>query len=580
MISPLGQVAHRVRRPTRPDREGPIAKTSLPPIPVSRACPALTVQDFSVSVLPPSASAPPGGVVTYTVTASSVNGFAGEIIFDQSTDLPSGVSAVWDSNRCTVPAGGSCSSIYTVTVGAGVAAGDTGLAFHGTYAPILVTRDANATLHVSVGSYVWAKNFGGTQGDVGYSVATDLSGNVLATGYFQGTADFGGGPLTSAGREDIFLAKFAADGSHVWSKHFGDTLQDSGFSVAVDASGNVFVTGEFMGTVDFGGGPLTSAGSHDIFLAKFAPNGSHLWSKRFGNTTDDVGAKLAVDASGNVVVTGVFSGTVDFGGGPLTSQAQFDLFLAKFAPDGTHLWSKRFGSPSNNNEGVVAVAVAVDASRNVLLTGHFQGTVDFGGGALTSVGPGDVFVAKYASDGSHLWSKHFGGTSFDTGYGASVDGSGNVLVTGYFNGTVDFGGGLLTSAGASDIFVAKFTADGSHLWSNRFGDTSEDRGYSVATDASNNVLFTGFFNGTVDFGGGLLTSAGFEDIYIAKFAADGSYLWAKRFGSTGSDLGFGVVADSSGNVFTIGVFNGTVDFGGGPLTSAGSADIFVLRLTQ
>jgi len=162
-----------------------------------------------------------------------------------------------------------------------------------------------------------------------------------------------------------------------------------------------------------------------------------------------------------------------------------------------------------------------------------------------------------------------------------VDRSGNILVTGYFGGTIDFGGGPLNSAGNSDIFVAKFTADGSHVWSKRFGDTSEDRGSSVATDASNNVLFTGFFNGTVDFGGGPLTSAGLDDIYIAKFAADGSHLWSKRFGDTlPVDFGLSVAVDASGNVLVTGVFGGTVDFGGGPLTSAGSGDIFVLQLNQ
>jgi len=247
-------------------------------------------------------------------------------------------------------------------------------------------------------------------------------------------------------------------GSHLWSKRFGSTGEDSGHGVAVDSSGNVVVTGFFQGTVDFGGGGLTSAGELDIFVAKFSgADGSHLWSKRFGSTAFEEGREVAVDGSGNVVVTGLFEGTVDFGGGGLTSVGRYDrhdIFVAKFSgANGSHLWSKRFGSADFFDAGV---GTAVDSSGNVVVTGWFTGTVDFGGENLTSAGIDDVFVAQFSgADGSHLWSKRFGSTGNDEGLGVAVDGSGNVLVTGYFTGTVDFAGGGLTSAGNSDIFVAK-----------------------------------------------------------------------------------------------------------------------------
>ena len=133
---------------------------------------------------------------------------------------------------------------------------------------------------------------------------------------------------------------------------------------------------------------------------------------------------------------------------------------------------------------------------------------------------------------SHLWSKRFGSTSFDQGYGVAVDDSGNVVVTGSFNGTVNFGGGGLNSAGSFDIFVAKFSgADGSHLWSKRFGSTYEDEGLGVAVDGSGNVVVTGYFWGTVDFGGGELTSAGSsDDIFVVKLGA-----FARRRGQLISD---------------------------------------------
>jgi hypothetical protein len=151
-------------------------------------------------------------------------------------------------------------------------------------------------------------------------------------GYFNGSVDFGGGPLTSVlGSFDIFLAKFDSAGNHLWSKRFGGASNEYPTAVAVDGSGNAFLTGDIFGSVDFGGGLLTSAGGQDIFLAKFDPAGNHLWSKRFGDTVGQLGKGIAVDGSGNAFLTGAFFGSVDFGGGPLTSAGLADIFLAKFA---------------------------------------------------------------------------------------------------------------------------------------------------------------------------------------------------------------------------------------------------------
>jgi hypothetical protein len=440
------------------------------------------------------------------------------------------------------------------------------------------------------GCHLWSKRFGDTGFDLGQAVAVDGSGDVVVTGPFEGTVDFGGGPLTSAGGfADIFIAKFSGvDGSHLWSKSFGGAHFDLGVGVAVDGSGDVLVTGIFEeGTVDFGGGPLAITGGFDMFLAKFSGvDGSHLWSKSFGDTGMDEGLAVAVDGSGDVLVTGLFEGTVDFGGGPLTSGGggfSIDIFLAKFSGvDGSHLWSKRFGGGGFES----GVAIAVDASANVLVMGFFLATVDFGGGPLTHAGgfSVDIFLAKFSGvDGSHLWSKRLGDRGLGGfGMGVAVDVSSDVLVTGPFVGTVDFGGGSLASAGSNDIFLAKFSGvDGSHLWSKRFGDTGGDHGLGVALDGSRDVLVTGLIQGTVDFGGGPLTSAGgFSDIFLAKFSGvDGSHLWSKSFGDTGSDFGIFVALDGSGDVLGTGLFEGTVDFGGGPLTSAGRGDIFLVKLS-
>jgi hypothetical protein len=421
---------------------------------------------------------------------------------------------------------------------------------------------------------LWNQRFGSTSADIGYSAAVDASGNVFVTGNFQGTVNFGGGDLVSAGGTDIFVAKYDAAGVHQWSQRFGSTGSESGSSVAVAAFGAVVVTGQFEGTVDFGGiFNMVSAGGTDIFVAKYDAAGVRQWSLRFGSTSNDFGNSVAVDALGSVRVTGSFSGTVNFNGGNLVSAGGSDIFVAKYNTGGSHQWSQRFGSTG----GDFGFSVAVDASENVFVTGTFQGTVNFGGGNLVSAGVGDIFVAKYNVGGTHQWSQRFGSASTDFGNSVAVDASGHAFVTGYFNETVDFGGGDRVSAGGADIFVAKYDAGGVHQWSQRFGSASTDFGNSVAVDASGNVFVTGFFNNTVDFGGGNLASAGVADIVVAKYDAGGTPQWSQRFGSTGDDRGYSVAMDASGDVLVTGYFSGTVNFGGGSLVSAGSSDIFVAK---
>jgi hypothetical protein len=183
-----------------------------------------------------------------------------------------------------------------------------------------------------------------------------------------------------------------------------------------------------------------------------------LWAKRFGSTSVDYSYSVAVDSANNVAITGFFTGSIDFGGGPLTGvTGAHDGFLAKLSgSDGSHLWSKGFAC----NPSSVGYGVAVDKYNNdIIMIGSFKGTVDFGGGPLTS-SMAAIYIAKYSSAGGYLWAKQFGDSVYNAlGEGVAMDGGGNSIVTGEFQGTVDFGGGRQTSAnGASyiyDIFLVK-----------------------------------------------------------------------------------------------------------------------------
>ncbi len=419
----------------------------------------------------------------------------------------------------------------------------------------------------------WSRCFGDGDSQRAAAIAVDASGNVIIAGYFYGTADFGGGALASAGDYDIFVAKFGSDGAHLWSRCFGDGNVQRAQAIAVDAAGNIIVAGYFGGSVDFGGGELASSGSADIFVAKFLPDGTHSWSRCFGDVDGQAAFAVAVDPWANIFVSGDFEGAVDFGGGALTSAGYRDIFVAKLDADGNHLWSRSSG----DSDDQLATAVAVDALGSVYIAGSFSGAADFGGDALSSAGGYDIFVAKFAFDGAHVWSRSFGDGDDQYAKAVAVDASGSALVTGYFSGAADFGGGALSSAGSYDIYIAKFGSDGAYLWSRCFGDRDSQFADDIAVDASSNIIITGSIWGTINFGGGVLTSRGGEDVFIAKFNSAGKHLGSKRFGDLNSQRALAVDVDSSEDILMAGFFWGTVDFGGGALVSAGQLDIFVAK---
>jgi hypothetical protein len=298
---------------------------------------------------------------------------------------------------------------------------------------------------------------------------------------------------------------------------------------------------------------------------------------KLGGPTGDLGFGVAADSNNDVALVGIFTGTVDFGGGALIASSGSDLFVAKYTATGQHVWSKRF----LNNAADLPYRAAFDSARNLFVTGYYSGSINFGGGILPSAGAEDVFLVKLSgADGTHLWSKSFGSTGSDAGYDLAIDSAGNPVITGYFNGAANFGGGTLpNSAGLQEVFLAKYAAaTGNHIWSRSMGGPGYDAPAALALDGTGNVVLTGFFQLTATFGGASLTSVGTQDIFVAKYSAAGANLWARRFGSLNSETSLDIAADPGGSPYVTGYFWGGVDFGEGLLTSAGAADVFLLRL--
>lgn len=428
---------------------------------------------------------------------------------------------------------------------------------------------------------MWAGLYGDTTGGqfvwgVGVDAAT---GDSVITGDFEGTIDFGGGATyTSLGLYDIFLARFDPAGALLWSKTFGDVALQSAQAVAVGPMGEVVITGFFQGTVNFGGGALTTAGGADIFVAKFDASGAHVWSKKFGSATDDqYGLAVAIDPLGDVVVTGSYKGAINFGGANLTSGGGADIYLLKLAgATGNHLFSQRFGDAAIDQAGR---AVATDAMGNILLTGKFEGTVNFGGAALASAGSADAFLAKFDTAGVHIFSARFGDAAYQIGRGVGADAAGNIVVVGDFAGAVDLGGGAATSAGNTDVFAGLFDPTGAHLTTTSFGGVGYDSVSAIAVSGGD-IALTGYLEGDASVGGVSLVGSGGRDALLAKLsAADLTAKWARLFGDASYyQSGQAVGMDAMGNVFIGGYYFGSADFGLGPLTSAGGADAFIAKL--
>jgi hypothetical protein len=478
-----------------------------------------------------------------------------------------------------------------------------------------------ATVVVQAQTMLWAGQLGGTSNDGINAMVTDASGNVYTTGKLEGIVDFDPGPstvnLASSGTSDAYIAKYDASGNLVWAKQVGSaytTTGEAGNGIAVGASGNVYVTGVFRDTADMDPGagvfnlitvPYNSLClSHlDVFVLKLSSDGDFVWAKQIGGNAYDVAAGIAIGTDESVHITGEYASEggiqVDFDPGTgvfnLYHSTGTSAFILKLDSEGSFIWAGQFTSNcvsampcGYRNGNINPRAISVDVAGNVYSTGRCWCTGDFDPGASAYSLAGGVYVSKLNSSGGFVWAKNFGGDGKDI----AVDGSGNVYTTGNFSGTVDFNPGtgknnLKATGNSIDIFVSKLDASGNYVWAKAMGGTADDYGNSIVVNESGSVITTGNFSGTSDFNPASakynLSAAGGSDAFISKLNSSGNFVWAVRLGGTLNDGGFCIALDGSGNVWSIGAFEGTADFDPSSstynLTSAGGADAYIHKMT-
>ncbi len=431
----------------------------------------------------------------------------------------------------------------------------------------------------SVGTRVWAKNFGGagvSGSALGANVAADASGNVYVSSRFGG-ANLTSPALTIIGTADTYVVKLDSAGNNVWGKNFGGVGNPKPVRIALDVSGNVLVGGSFNGG-DLTTPLLAGFGATNAFAFKLDSAGNTTSAKgvpylKRGGFTDVLAT--AIDAAGNTYITGTTTGiTITLGGITLARLGNRDAFVAKVNAAGVVQWAKNFGG---SGASIYARKIAVDASGNIYVAGYFT-NANLTTPALTRIGTDDAFAFKLDNLGNSVWAKNFGGIGASAGASdIKVDASGNVYLSGGF-GNADITTPALARIGTADAFAFKLDSAGDSVWSKNFGGSGAlAAGASITVDASGNVYLGGRFN-TGNLTTPALTKIGSQDPFAFKLDSSGNSVWSKNFGGSGAvAAGESITVDAAGNVYLAGVFE-VADLTTPALTKIGVADAFALKL--
>jgi Beta-propeller repeat/PEP-CTERM motif len=386
----------------------------------------------------------------------------------------------------------------------------------------------------------WSRQLGTSADDVSNSVATDAFGYIYTSGNTSGS--LGG---TNAGGTDAYLAKYNPDGSLLWTKQLGTSSLDKSNSVAMDTHGDAYISGYTHGNLAGNYGSFC-----DAFLAKYDSAGNCRRIKQLSTNNLDSyysSYSVAVDTFGNAFISGYKK--IRSLGNPNKSYA----FLAKYNSAGNLLWNELIGTSS----GSYSYSVATDTSGNAYISGDTYGSL----GGINAGGK-DTYLAKYDTEGNLLWTQQLGTSGKDYSRSVAVDAFGNAYISGSTEGNL---GGV--NAGDFDAFLAKYDPEGNLLWTQQLGTGREDYSRSIAVDVFGNAYISGSTEGSL---GGI--NAGSFDVFLAKYDMTGNLLWTEQYGTSASDESNSVTVDALGNVLISGYTNGSL-YG----INAGNSDAFLIK---
>ncbi|OJJ19495.1 hypothetical protein BKI52_22060 [marine bacterium AO1-C] len=426
----------------------------------------------------------------------------------------------------------------------------------------------------------WVKSISSDNSVSIAQIRFDNSGNIYLVGTFGGTTDFDPGAstanLSSAGQDDVFVAKYNASGEYQWAFKIGGSSFDFGEDLVLDNTGNIYITGAFQGNnIDFDPGTstqnLSAVGtSSSMFLAKYSNDGSYQWAFSVGSSEASKYMSvsgIALNSSTNeLIVVGEQRGTVDYDPGMGTTnltEANGTVFIAKYDTNGNYVLAKNFGSTD-------ARSLTLDNSGNIYICGSYTGSnVDFDPGTgtsnLTSQGNNDWFIAKYNSSIELQWVQGMGSpTGSDFPESIALDTQNNVFVVGLFSGEFAFNeatnSNKISSSGSADVLLASYDTNGKYRFAHHMGGSDFDAGNDVHINSNNNGIYlTGYFTGTANFAidgsTSNLTSNGGQDIFFALYGEPEINVTLNgKAVTSGNTINFGDIANGSNSadsIFTI-----------------------------
>ncbi len=424
----------------------------------------------------------------------------------------------------------------------------------------------------------WCRRYGDSTADVLVALDIGAEDRIHLTGDFQGAIDFGGEQLYSQGEYDIFLAAIDPTGSHVWSRSFGDFSNDKVRDLVVDDEGNVIIVGDFFTNLDLGGGELSSAGDKDIFIAKYNGNGHHLWSARFGDAYYQSAQCVAVDGEGRIYLAGPFNGTLNLGGEDLTTFEGQRLFLACLDASGDHLWSQMFLGMGDQWVHDLNLAAGFDLA----MAGSFEGYLEIGGEYLISQGGLDAYLLVFGPvTGALSWAESYGSSGDQEARAVARYDSGDLVLGGDFEDMLVLGDDSHYSQGSYDLFLARLDADGEFLWSRSDGNSYVQLAEEVSVGPYGDIAFTGVAAGDMDFGGGLIYADSGFNAFLATFGPVGEHRTSWLYGESSEQRGIDLAWDSEGWLHWGAWFFGGMDLHTcGFMNSVGSADIALVKFQR
>lgn len=435
------------------------------------------------------------------------------------------------------------------------------------FAAIALTKSSNAADPVSC---EWVFGGGGAEHDKTRAVAFGPGGNVVLASECVGDAVFGGQTRRSAGGMDMVLVKLDSAGRVLWVSGLGGGKTDRAYGVASDREGNFYVTGHYESTdIALDGSVLPNAGGYDVFTAKFSPEGKVLWVKTAGGSGYDYGHGLIVDGNGDIVVTGAVQGKASFGTETVDGKGS-SIFCAKYGADGTLKWLRASSGVSGSGHGIAA-----DGEGNLYLGGNVSGKGAFGTVAIDAPSQSAVAV-KLTPAGEAVWASVIPGSPGALYHEITCDAAGRVWGAGMFKGTVTVAGETFSSSGEKDNdgLIVHLDPSGTVKWARHLHGPGTDYCLGVATDGKGTAYVCGDFNADTDLAGMPLKTQGSGDVFLASFDEAGTLQWARTAGGAKNDSAYPLIFQAPDELIFAGAFSAPAVFGGREVKESGASDLY------